>query len=112
MSRLTDLIARAMRAWVPVGFRRVITAAITATARIDRPFRSRLGARVETEMSGLMDTFPAPEAQQVTLANWRTSPYSRWAFHHVSELIPTAEIAHDPTSVRALASALLSLAPV
>ena len=63
-------------------------------------------------MSGMMDTFPAPEAQQVTLANWRTSPYNRWAFHHVRELIPTAEIAHDPTSVRALASAPRSLAAV
>lgn len=34
---------------------------------------------------------PAPEAQ-ATLANWRTAPFSRWAFHHVREIVPGAEI--------------------
>ena len=34
----------------------------------------------------------------VTLANWRTPPNHRWAFHHVRELIPTAEIANDPAA--------------
>lgn len=29
----------------------------------------------------------------VTLANWRTLPYSRWAFHNASELVPSAVIA-------------------
>jgi CubicO group peptidase (beta-lactamase class C family) len=37
-----------------------------------------------------------------TLANWRQPPYNRWAFHHVRELIPNAEIANDPAHVRAL----------
>src|SRR5262245_42573380 len=41
---------------------------------------------------------------QATLANWRTAPFNRWAFHHVRELIPSADIAHDPARVRALAS--------
>jgi len=27
------------------------------------------------------------------LSNWRVAPYSRWAFHHVREIVPTAEIA-------------------
>src|ERR671923_2618542 len=40
---------------------------------------------------------------QVTLANWRTAPFSRWAFHHVRELVPSADIPHDPARVRALA---------
>src|SRR5512134_1072915 len=40
---------------------------------------------------------------QVTLANWRSSPFNRWAFHHVRELIPSADIAHDPAKVRPLA---------
>jgi CubicO group peptidase (beta-lactamase class C family) len=40
---------------------------------------------------------------QVTLANWRNSPFNRWAFHHVRELIPSADIPNDPASVRALA---------
>jgi hypothetical protein len=29
---------------------------------------------------------------EVTLENWRTPPISKWAFHHVRELIPTARI--------------------
>ena len=39
---------------------------------------------------------------QVTLANWRSSPFNRWAFHHVRELIPSADIAHDPRHIREL----------
>ena len=39
---------------------------------------------------------------QVTLANWRSSPYNRWAFHHVRELIPSADIANDPWRIRGL----------
>ena len=27
---------------------------------------------------------------QVTLANWRTAPFNRWAFHHVRELVPSS----------------------
>src|SRR5436190_16660649 len=37
-----------------------------------------------------------------TLANWRTAPHNRWAFHHVRELIPSAEIENDPRRVREL----------
>jgi CubicO group peptidase (beta-lactamase class C family) len=33
---------------------------------------------------------------QVTLANWRTAPFSAWSFHHVRELIPSADIPNDP----------------
>jgi len=41
---------------------------------------------------GLMTGFPpAPEAQ-VTLANWQDPPYSRWAFRHMRELIPSQSI--------------------
>lgn len=29
----------------------------------------------------------------VTLENWRNHPYNRWAFQHVGELVPSAEIA-------------------
>jgi len=39
-----------------------------------------------------------------TLANWRTAPHNRWAFHHVRELIACVDIAHDPARVRALAA--------
>src|SRR4051812_4222823 len=39
---------------------------------------------------------------QVTLANWRAAPFNRWAFHHVRELIPTADIPNDPHRIREL----------
>lgn len=47
----------------------------------------------------LMTGFPPLEEARVTLANWRTAPYNRWAFHHVREIVPTAEIANDPNEV-------------
>jgi len=34
-----------------------------------------------------------------TLANWRLPPHNRWAFHHVRELIPTADIPNDPRRI-------------
>jgi len=40
--------------------------------------------------------------EPVTLANWRNAPFSRWAFHHVRELIPSADIANEPRRVREL----------
>ena len=40
----------------------------------------------------LMKTFPAKGEKMVTLENWRTRPFNRWAYQHVSELIPTAPI--------------------
>ena len=52
----------------------------------------------------LMQGFPpAPEAQ-VTLENWRNPPFGRWAFQHVRELVPSADIANDPDNVRQLIS--------
>ncbi len=41
-------------------------------------------------------TGPATEAfgrADVTLSNWRTTPYSRWSFQNVGEIIPSALIA-------------------
>jgi CubicO group peptidase (beta-lactamase class C family) len=38
-------------------------------------------------------------------ANWRAAPYSRWAFHHVSEIMPTTRIENAPDDVSALAEA-------
>jgi hypothetical protein len=47
-------------------------------------------------MTDLMAAFPPPPEGQVTLANWRTAPFNRWAFQHVREIVPTADIAADP----------------
>ena len=46
---------------------------------------------------------------QVTLANWRTAPFNRWAFHHVRELIPSADIPSAVAGVRALESDAIDL---
>ncbi len=50
-------------------------------------------------MPRLMSGFPPAPEQQVTLANWRKHPFSRWAFRNVRQLIPTAPIrpATSPT---------------
>ena len=59
---------------------------------------TRAGARerAPSDGSGLMTGFPpAPEAQ-VTLANWQDPPYSRWAFRHMRELIPSHPIPAGP----------------
>lgn len=50
----------------------------------------------------VMQGFPPADADRATLANWRTPPYSSWAFHHVREVVPSAEIAYDPARVWAL----------
>lgn len=49
---------------------------------------------------------------QVTLANWRSAPFNRWAFHHVRELIPSADIPNDPAGVRVLAAQPVDLSGV
>ncbi len=40
----------------------------------------------------LMNGFPPEPVSQVTLENWRTPPFNRWAFHHVNEILPCAII--------------------
>jgi CubicO group peptidase (beta-lactamase class C family) len=52
----------------------------------------------------LMKGFPPPAEQQVTLANWRRSPFNKWSFQHVREIIPTADMPNDPDNVRRLPS--------
>ncbi len=42
----------------------------------------------------------AKPATQATLANWRTAPFNRWGFHHVRELIASADIPNDFRKVR------------
>ena len=38
----------------------------------------------------LMTEFPPKPDKLVTLSNWRSPPFNRWAFNHVSELVPSA----------------------
>ena len=53
----------------------------------------------------LMQGFPPSPETQVSLSNWRTAPYNRWAFHHVREIVASADIPNDPESVAALPTA-------
>jgi CubicO group peptidase (beta-lactamase class C family) len=39
---------------------------------------------------------------RATLANWRSAPHNRWAFHHVREIVPSADIPNDRRRVREL----------
>ena len=55
--------------------------------------------------SSLMSGFPSTDADQVTLANWRTAPYMKWAFQHVREIVPSADIPNAPGDVWKLESA-------
>ena len=56
-------------------------------------------------MTRLMHGFPPAADAQVTLANWRTSPFNHWAFHHVREIVPSADIPNDPATARDLGAA-------
>ena len=56
------------------------------------------------EMSKVMQGFPPKEPNQATLDNWRKAPYCHWAFHHVRELVPSAEIQNNPMNVWELES--------
>jgi CubicO group peptidase (beta-lactamase class C family) len=43
-------------------------------------------------------------AETATIANWRSSPFNRWAFRNVPKIIATDRIENDPTNIWALAS--------
>ena len=58
---------------------------------------------MENEAS--MQEFPPPTALQVTLANWRKPPFNKWAFQHVCEIVPSAEIPNDRENIRELPTA-------
>ena len=47
----------------------------------------------------LMTGFPPAPEGQVTLANWRKPPFNVWAFQHVREIVPSADIANDPADI-------------
>ncbi len=50
----------------------------------------------------IMRGFPPPAEHQVTLANWREAGFNGWAFHHVREVLPTANVSRGDGAVREL----------
>jgi CubicO group peptidase (beta-lactamase class C family) len=59
-------------------------------------------------MSNAIESHDAGQ-ERANLANWRTTPYSRWAFHNVREIIPIAEIKSDSRVAAALPRAARSM---
>ncbi|MGI9319249.1 MAG: serine hydrolase domain-containing protein [bacterium] len=47
--------------------------------------------------------------KDIHIGNWRQYPYSKWAFHHVQELMPTAKIESETRECRAFPQMLQSL---
>ena len=43
-------------------------------------------------IKNIMKGSPPPKNYQVTLENWRSYPYNKWAFVNVRNLIPTSSI--------------------
>lgn len=50
------------------------------------------GAAPTAADEGVMQGFPADRDHRVTFENWQSSPFNRWSFHHVSEILHTARI--------------------
>ena len=63
--------------------------------------QSNLGISIyeEENVTGLMSGFPVPPPKKVDLDNWLDSPHNRWAFQHVSELLPTAQVSRGTGSI-------------
>ena len=58
----------------------------------------------------LMQGFPPPPLERVTLANWQDAPHNRWSFHHLREVVPTARVARSTDPPFALPEALAAVA--
>src|SRR3954469_6321072 len=46
---------------------------------------------------------------QVLLGNWRESPFNRWSFQNLGELVPTARVAATPGSIETPAQDIAGL---
>ena len=46
-----------------------------------------------------------PQRAEITLANWRLSPFSKFSFQNVSEFVPVAHISHGVNDAQPLATA-------
>lgn len=62
--------------------------------------------------SELMTGSPPARESQVTLTNWRTPPFNRWAFQHVQNLVPTAPVERGAGPVWALEQDIRDLSEV
>jgi CubicO group peptidase (beta-lactamase class C family) len=44
----------------------------------------------------MLKNFSINKEVAANIANWRTRPFNRWAFHHVKEIIPSITVENDP----------------
>ena len=54
-------------------------------------------------------TAPEFTRRDITLANWRQHPFSRWAFQNVRQILPTAEVWRGTGAASVLETAPLEL---
>ena len=59
--------------------------------------------------SRIMQGFPPSPEHQVTIENWRSAPFSSWAFRNIRQLLPTAPIYRGDRSATALETASYDL---
>lgn len=88
-------------------FRVISFAALLCLAQASQAQAPQLPAPESTDpvTLGLMKGFPAPSDKQVRLATVLKYPNSRWAFHHMRELGPTANVARGAGAPVTLKSA-------
>jgi CubicO group peptidase (beta-lactamase class C family) len=73
---------------------------IIAQQTMDRLFQRPYPPVLLTYRMHVTNDFPPPPEHLVTLANWRTPPFNRWAFNHVCELVASAAIYADPLATK------------
>ncbi len=71
-------------------------------ARVNAQSNIGISIYEEQNVTGLMTGYPVPPQKRVHLDNWLDSPYNRWAFQHISELLPTAQISRGTGSIARL----------
>ena len=55
-----------------------------------------------------VSALPSPLSKLADLSNWRSLPFSQWAFQNVRDIIPCADVANAPDKVRPLSNDLQS----
>ena len=53
----------------------------------------------------------SPPGRTVTLTNWQSAPFNRWAFQHVSEIVPSALVPRGSAPVMTLETGSVALEP-
>ncbi|MCI0430927.1 MAG: beta-lactamase family protein [Rhodospirillales bacterium] len=60
----------------------------------------------------IMEGFPPPPEQRISLESWDRYPFNRWSFQNVRAVLPTRAVRHDPIRVHTLPQAPIDLASV